>query len=245
MTSTRDSFWESHVRPRLNMMKREWLWSSALCLLVLFFIAFVLTTVCEGVEACVGQLLGLSTKNEILVFLGVGMGGLLFAMQAILFYNRATAAEDGLRQDLLKSAIGHLGNKDSVSVRLGGAYELFHLARATEDYRRTVLDVLCAHIRETTRAGDYGTKHPTRPSEEVQSLLTLLFVDGGSVFRAHRANLRGSCLKGADLGGANLVGADLGGANLVGADLVDADLVGANLVDANLVGANLVDANLV
>ena len=35
-------------------------------------------------------------------------------------------------------------------MRLGGAYELFHLAQDTEELRQTVLDILCAHIRQTT-----------------------------------------------------------------------------------------------
>ena len=38
----------------------------------------------------------------------------------------------------------------SDSVRLGGAYELFHLAQDTEELRQTVLDILYAHIRRTT-----------------------------------------------------------------------------------------------
>ena len=40
--------------------------------------------------------------------------------------------EQGQRQDRLKNAIEHLGHK-SDSVRLGGAYELFHLAKDTLD----------------------------------------------------------------------------------------------------------------
>ena len=59
-------------------------------------------------------------------------------------------------------------------------YELFHLAEdATEDakkLRQTVLDILCAHIRQTTGERKYRRTHKSKPSEEVQSLLTLLFV---------------------------------------------------------------------
>ena len=85
-------------------------------------------------------------KYEALKFLGIGMGGLLIALQALMSYRRAKAMEDavekteqGQQQDRLKNAIEHLGHKKD-SVRLGGAYELFHLAKDTleERYERKV-----------------------------------------------------------------------------------------------------------
>ena len=48
----------------------------------------------------------------------------------------------------MKNAIEHLGHA-SESVHLGGAYELFHLAEETKELRRTVCDILCAHIRRS------------------------------------------------------------------------------------------------
>ena len=126
------------------------------------------------------------------------MGGVLLAIQAVLSYIRAKAMEDaanaqagateqqakanenaerGLRQERLKNAIEHLGH-GSDSVRLGGAYELFHLAQETENLRQTALDILCAHIRRTTGETVYREKHESKPSEEIQSLLTLLFRAG-------------------------------------------------------------------
>ena len=104
------------------------------------------------------------------------MGGVLVALQALMSYKRAKAmeqtaeaqadaakaqadavskTEQGQRQDRLKNAIEHLGH-ESDSVRLGGAYELFHLAEDTEDLRQTVLDILCAHIRRTTGESKYS-----------------------------------------------------------------------------------------
>ena len=109
-------------------------------------------------------------KFRILEFIGVGMGGVLLIIGATIAHRRAVAmekaakaqakaakaqvkanegAEDGLRQERLKNAIEHLGHK-SDSVRMGGAYELFHLAQDTEYLRQTVMDILCAHIRRTT-----------------------------------------------------------------------------------------------
>ncbi len=220
-------------------------------------------------------------KYEVLKFLGIGMGGILVALQALMSYKRAKAMEDtakaqadaanaqadaaqaqaranehteqGLRQERLKNAIEHLGDERD-SVRLGGAYELFHLAEDTKDLRKTALDMLCLHIRQTTGEYEYQEKHESKPSEEVQSLLTLLFVQNHAVFKGIQINLQGSWLNGANLrevrlaravlSGTYLRGCDLHGAYLQGADLHRADLSGGTLSGAYLRGADLHEAHL-
>ena len=92
------------------------------------------------------------------------MGGILVVWQAWASHKRAKAMEEtaksqadavskteqGLRQERLKNAIEHLGHEKD-SVRLGGAYELFHLVeKDNKDLRQTAFDILCAHIRQTT-----------------------------------------------------------------------------------------------
>lgn len=207
---------------------------------------------------------GTSGKYNLLRFLGVAMGGVILAIQAANSHRRAKAleetakaqadaakrqaeanerAERGLRQERLKNAIDHLGG-ESVSVRLGGAYELFHLAEDTEGLRRTIFDILCAHIRRTTGEAEYRRLYASKPSEEIQSLLTLLFVQKHEVFKSLRANLRGSWLNGADLRRARLGKAVLRGTRLQGASLFRARLQGANLRRARLQGANLRKARL-
>ena len=262
---------------------------------VVLFVAFTAVMVSESVEECISQLLGLYAKNEILKFLGIGMGGTLLALQALMSYKRAKAledtanaqaeaakaqakateeqakanqnTEDGQRQERLKNAIEHLGH-DNASVRLGGAYELFHLAEDTaedkKDLRQTVLDILCVHIRQTTGGDKYRKKYPSKPSEEIQSLLTLLFVQKYEVFKGQRINLQGSWLNGADLRvarleeailtrahlrsvhleSARLQGADFSRAVLQGAELWNASLQGASFWRASLQGAGLEYANL-
>ena len=203
-------------------------------------------------------------KYEALKFLGIGMGGVLVALQALMSYKRAKAmeqtaeaqadaaraqadavskTEQGQRQDRLKNAIEHLGH-ESDSVRLGGAYELSHLAEDTEDLRQTVLDILCAHIRRTTGETKYREAHKSEPSEEVQSLLMLLFVHHSEVFKDRSIKLQGSWLNGAYLSSVCLQGASLSGAHLQGADLSDAYLQGASLSDAHLQRADLSNAHL-
>ena len=222
--------------------------SSLIGLLGGLFIIFLIALCCDDPQWIYPRL-GLEPesggKYEALKFLGLGMGGLLIALQALMSYKRAKALEDnvetterGQRQERLKNAIEHLGN-DRDSVRLGGAYELFHLAEDTKGLRRTVLDILCAHIRSTTGEAEYRKAYLSKPSEEIQSLLTLLFVQEHEVFKGLRINLQGSWLNGARLFQARLEEAILAGAYLRGADLRSARLQGAVLYEAQLQGAVL------
>ena len=206
-----------------------------------------------------------------LEYLGVAMGGVLLAIGAVIAHKRAVAledaakaqaraaeaqadaakrqadankgAEDGRRQERLKNAIEHLGHA-SDSVRLGGAYELFHLAKDTEDLRQTVLDILCAHIRRTTGETEYRKAHAVKPSEEIQSLLTLLFVQEHKVFRGCYVNLQGSWLKGAVLHRARLQGAKFSETHMQGVNFVEAQLQGVQLSDVYLQGVNFSGACL-
>ena len=128
--------------------------SFLIVLLVLAFGAFVGVLFFECAEKYISKLLGLSEKNEVLKFLGISMGGILVALQALMSYEarqgdgevpqnaqvKATKeqakanenTEQGQRQERLKNAIEHLGHK-SDSVRIGGAYELFHLVEDAEN----------------------------------------------------------------------------------------------------------------
>ena len=239
-------------------------------LLVVLVVVFMVVMI-PNCPKWIFNLLGIAgteePKYEALKFLGIGMGGILIALQALMSYRRAKAmektseaqadavskTEQGQRQDRLKNAIEHLGHEKD-SVRLGGAYELFHLAEDTEDLRQTVLDILCAHIRQTTGESKYREMHKSKPSEEIQSLLTLLFIQEHEVFKGchislqeswlNRADLAKAHLKGADLPKAHLQGADLFGAHLQEALLFGAHLQGADLSDAHLQGANLSDVHL-
>ena len=230
---------------------------------VLLLVLFLLTMILEDPK-WIYRYLGLPKKNDALKFLGIGMGGVLLALQALMSYKRAKALEDtakaqaeateeqakanqnteqGQRQERLKNAIEHLGHEKD-SVRLGGAYELFHLAEETEKWRQTILDILCAHIRQTTGEAEYREKHKSKPSEEVQSLMTLLFVQEHDVFKGLHINLQESWLNGANLINARLQRANLINAQLQGAYLINARLQGANLLNAQLQGAYLSQGRL-
>ena len=218
----------------------------------------MMTVVFGGLSAHYG-LLGLEAgeKSIVLKYLGFTMGGLLVAIQAAASHMRAKAmevvageharsnrqSEAGLRQERLKSAIEHLGSS-AESVRLGAAFELYHLAQDLEELRQTVLDILCSHVRGTTAHDLYQENHPSKPSEEVASLLSLLFVRGQAVFAGLQLDLRASWLNGADLRKARLSGANLHSAHLDGALLEEAHLEGVQLSEAYLREARLSKAHL-
>ena len=217
-----------------------------------------------SIENCLQQLLGLeqNEKYKVLKTIGFCIVGVLLVWQAWAANKRANAidatareqanatknTEAGQRQERLKNAIEHLGHKRD-SVRMGGAYELFHLAKDTKKLRQTVLKILCAHIRQMTGKNKYREKHKAEPSEEIQGLLTLLFIDKHNVFKGCPINLQGSYLNGATLGQArlkkaNLVDVQLQGAELWGAQLQGAVLMAVKLQRATLWGTQLQGANL-
>ena len=243
-------------------------------LLILLVVVFVVVMFSENPK-WIFDLLGVAEKGEskyeALKFLGIGMGGILIALQALMSYKRAKAMEDtaqaqadaakaqarateeqakanqhteqGQQQERFRNAIEHLGHEKD-SVRLGGAYELFHLAEDTEELRQTVLDILCAHIRWTTGESKYRETHKSKPSEEVQSLLTLIFLQEHEVFKGFHINLQGSWLNGADLRKARLENAVLVEVNLQEANLDEARLKNARLDKAELKNARLYKAQM-
>ena len=205
-------------------------------LLIGLAMVFVVVMISENFEWSL-KLFGVSEdgKYKVLTFLGIGMGGILVALQALASHRRAKAmektvshTEQGLRQERLKNAIEHLGNKKE-SVRWGGAYELYHLAEDSKEFSQTALDMLCLQIRQTTSECKYRKVNKSKPSEEVQSLLTLLFVKDHEVFKNCDINLQGSWLNGANLGKARLQRAILSRAHLQKANLIEAQLQGARL----------------
>ena len=203
------------------------------------------------------SLLGEQKKSELLKFLGLSMGGILLALQALASHKRARAMEDaakaqavateqqaianryverGQRQERLRTAIEHLGSQDA-TIRIGARYELFGLAEDTKELRNVVFDILCAYIRETTSKPDYRETHQQRPSREIQELLNLLFVQRHDMFAGMRINLEESWLIGANLHGARLTKASLENTVLRRALLAGAQMQGAVLLGAHMEGA--------
>ena len=235
-------------------------------LLVILFVTIILTMFVGSVEYYLSNLTGINqgAKLTLLHTLGIGMGGVFIALQALASHRRAIAMENaanaqakatqeqansnmhteqGQRQDRLKIAIEHLGHI-SASVRLAGIYELYRLAWETPTFREIIFDILCSHIRQTTTDQSYREKHGTRPTTEIQSILTLIFVNKHDIFTGYRADLRGSCLNKVNLSNARLVGTNLEGVQLQQANLHRSCLQDSTFLNANLSGAYVMGADL-
>ena len=92
-----------------------------LVLIGIFFTVMLFDTV----EECIGGLLGLTgdtentAKNRILSFLGIAMGGILIALQALASYKRAKAMEDAAKAQAQASRACPLNCVSGVIVQWG------------------------------------------------------------------------------------------------------------------------------
>ena len=236
----------------------RWLAFTAIILAVIFF-AVIFS---DQALAFMRHLLGTDSKRETLTFIMFGIGGLALLHWAVSAEKQTKAMNDMIRnqvkksgltgagrtqerltQEHLKASIEHLGSPKE-SVRIGAAYELYHLAKNRE-CREIACDILCGYIKQKTREENYRKQQKNKPSGEIKIFLNLLCGEGESPFRKCRkcqTDLSSSFLRGADLSGAYLQGADLSGAYLQGANLSEAQLQGADLSEAQLQGANLSEA---
>ena len=138
-----------------------------------------------------------------------------------------------------------------VAARISVYRQFYQLAKDSHDnnFRKSVFDVLCAHLRNMTNAISYkegaGKDHPT---DECQSLLNIIFDAEDFIFIAFPANLEKVHLASADIPRANFTGANFSGADLSNTDVADlcfqdANFSGANLLNVNFIGAYLRWAN--
>ncbi len=218
---------------------------SVISFATLFYVVFVDSMTIQ-------KLLGTENKKETLQFIGFGISGLIGFIAVISLTRRANAldeqnklVEKGHVQDRFKLAIDHLGDVNNQTIRIASFYELYNLACDNENLRKDVFEILCAHMRKTTRNENY--KHNTAkdyPTEEIQSLLNVLFKKPQKTFGCLPANLQKVYLVGANLDNAHLENADLSEAHLKNANLSEAHLENANLSEAHLENANLSEAHL-
>ena len=104
-----------------------------------------------------GNLIGVDEKFEVLKILGITLGGFLLMIQANIANRRVISTEKGLEQERLKNAIEHLGD-EKTSIRIGGLFELYHLAKEVKGFRGTICDIICSYIKDFTSDIDYQKK---------------------------------------------------------------------------------------
>lgn len=101
-----------------------------------------------------------------------------------------------MRDNRFASGVKLLGNSNE-STRIGGAYNLYFLARDFEEYRESACEILCAHVRTKTGEEDYPEKYKDKPSNEIQTIINLLFKEEYKlIFKECEKNLKGTFLNG-------------------------------------------------
>jgi len=155
----------------------------------------------------------------------------------------ASLRDDWRITGLLSEAAKQLGD-DRLAVRLGGIYALERIARDSKKDHWTVMEVLCAYVREKSQVR-WEAEASTGPAADIQAILTVLGRRAADLDPEHqRLDLSGTNLSGADLVRANLCEAKLVGAILSNADLFLANLDEADLTEAVLSGAKLEGTSL-
>jgi hypothetical protein len=193
-------------------------------------------------------------KNLVLavaqILAGTALLSGLYLMWRTLQVNR-----EGQITERFTRAIDQLGSKE-LEIRLGGIYALERIARDSEQYHWSIMEVLTAYVRQhapwSPEEGKEGTKDAAEEkigvglAADIQAIMTV--IGRRTRFYLHgepeRLDLLRTNLAGANLKGANLVAADLEGANLSRANLATANLWGAMLQGANLRSAFLWETNL-
>ena len=219
------------------------------------FVALAVLFVFAGLEEKGGSIAGFlgMTKKEAMEFIALGMGGALTAIGLVALNRRANAQvrnneliERGHIEERFKSATESLGH-NKASVRIAAFYQFYHFAKfATNERKKEIFEILCAHLRDTTRQESYRTGvGEKKPTEECQSLLHVLFrMEGKSIFSEFPASMWNIYLVGADLSDAQMSGAALASSDLRDANFDSADLRAAFMVSADMRKTRFVKANL-
>ena len=111
------------------------------------------------------------------------------------FLQQQKAAHDLLISNQVSKGFEQLAS-DKMAMRLGGIYGLEGVMNTSEQYRGSVLEGLCAFVRENTTV---KTASENKPAIDVQAALTVIGRRAEGIGRIDLANVS---IRGADLSGA-------------------------------------------
>ena len=208
-----------------------------------------------------GTDVGPNAKYQTLKSLALGLAGLVGLLGWLASNQRANAMTDSVDAQVkdnenktFHEAIKHLGDS-SASVRLGGIYALYDLALSNPEKRlKNIIEILSAHVRETTQKKKYQEKYRKKPSNEISSLLKLLSDLNkeypnkevkSSPLDLSDTYLCGIILRDLDFRKANLIRSNFANANLYESNFANANLYESKFEHADLVGSNFEGANLI
>ena len=191
----------------------------------------------------VARFLEVDDKAEVLRLIGWSMGGVLTAIGVITLNRRAMA---GLIDERFKAAVQGLAS-EQLSVRIAAFYQFYYLAKDNPDvgFRGSILDILCAHLRQMTSESDYqSSAGQEKSTEECQRLLDILFKMPHKIFAGMTVNLKGVNLVGADLKNAELQRADFVYANLSSVDFQNATMSHARFLGGTMSNVHFGNATM-
>jgi Pentapeptide repeats (8 copies) len=192
--------------------------------------------------------------NEFRRTLAQIIGGFALLLGLYFTWKRIEVAREEQLTERFTRAIDQLGS-DKLEIRVGAIYALERIARDSRRDHWTVIEVLCAFVRERARWKESRSESRTprelrsglapTPPTDIQAALTV--VGRRRWWNAQDQqpiDLRGTDLRGARLYGGHMEGALLSNSNLDFADLREAHLEGATLWRASLQHARLERAHL-
>jgi predicted DNA binding CopG/RHH family protein len=202
---------------------------------------------------------GLSSSAAALLVAGVG-----YKNYQALQQKNATDAEttkqnyqalvDKNTADRFSRAVEMLGDKEQITVRLGGIYSLERIAKdSPEGYHWIIMELLTAFVRENapfppfpnSEALANAMKAYSRPVEkDIQAILTVLGRRGNRELESSNLNLMYTCLSCASFRDTDLTGMDFRFSDLSSSHFVNANLTGVVFRYANLKGTDFIDADL-
>ena len=171
-------------------------------------------------------------KNEFRKTVAQILGGIGFFGGLFFTWRRFRLADESQITERFTRAIGLLDSQEA-SIRAGAIYALKRIARDSRRDRGTVIELLCAFVREQPHRSEKecwnASGEGIPPAADVEAALTTICTLLSSYGKKRRPPiyLFGSDLRNARMPGASLPGAQLWESYLNGAMFDDADLVGA------------------
>lgn len=204
-----------------------------------------------------------SLRKTIIQFIS-SLSGALFFITLWIAFQQYELTNEKQSSERFTQAINQLGNKENISIRIGGIYGLAKLAKDSTKDKEAVIDILTQYIRNYTRQDDFETakgvayhvssspgntsnesdesdeSDEIEPPPDIKATLKVL----KDLIKNRNKNEEPLDLRKADLRGANLSEFNLKEANLHDCNLESAFLNGTVLVKANLTRAILKKAKM-
>ena len=168
------------------------------------------------------------------VFVGAGLNVLFMQRRVSIMEEQQKTQQKQLLETRFSKSVELLGN-DNESVRIGGIYSLYYLARDHEEYQNTICEILCAHVRTLTSKQNYQETYTKSPASEIQTILDFLCGKNcdGTFYKSPK-NLRNTFLHGAGFRNAKLSNASFYNATLHDNHFMKSMLDNVDFIEAKL-----------